>query len=591
MKKRVISLLLMTALAVTMLGGCVRGNVPSVSGTNEPSGDVDTAPTVSRDYKNPDDVDTILRIHPDEKLDVIGNKLSNLNYWSYPSSAFRENVIGNTYPFVEEIQFMTATGGNAERDLFKDPADRSVLDDYDFSPLVNGCRIVLDQGVKPMIKTGNIPWKYSTNAYENGYAVNVLPPDDYDVYFNYIQALVQTLVDTFGLEEVRTWRWGCFTEYDNGSWFMGDWEDYCKIYDCTVAAIQSVLGFDIQIGAHSMTVSSRWDLQYFIKHCITGTNYYTGEQGTRLTYLSTSYYDETIEFAGTSDLTSRINTLRDPVNKYVEEALAAGITKEHLDELGITSIYYGVDEGRILSGKRGASASDLIDRIVGHTKQAAFDAMLLDQMVENDIDYLSSWGFRTGGFGGLPTVSYHVASEFYKMVDTVQVETTVERHVETSYSKYYDHKQNAIASVDENGTVYAMVYDYRNVPKGVDEDMDVGNSIHLLMDMDCEKAKITFAWVNDDSNFFDEWVRDYEAAGLTKDDFNWSRDSTSLPGNLISDLAKQTFNSNVSEGSNYEQCSTLKTSSEEVVVTDGELYYHMPLEPNSVVFLKIEPIE
>lgn len=525
---------------------------------------------------------------------MITNKLSNMNMWNYTafwSSGYSAKYFENVYPFVEEMQFMTATGGEAARDLFKDPADRSVLDDYDFSPLVNACRNVVEQGLTPVVKTGNIPQKYSTVSTIGTFGVNLYPPDDYNVYFNYIQAMAQTMVDTFGLEEVRTWRWGCFTEYENGDWFQGTCEDYCKIYDYTVAALQSVLGFDIRIGAHSMTCSEGlWDERDFIKHCITGTNYYTGEQGTRLTYLAASYYDNNMEglSSRTPRLTKTINVLRDQVNQSVEEALASGITEARLDELGITSIYYGIDEGRILSGTRGASAADLTERIVGQTKQAAYDAMILDQMVDNDIDYFSSWAFHAGQFSGLPTVSYHTASQFYKMVGTTQVETTVERYVENSL---FPRTQDALASVDENGIVYAMVYDFGDDLNVRDKDKNVGNSIHLLMDMDCEKAKITFAWINDDSNFFDEWERDYRAAGVQNEDFNWSPDSTQLPGNLITSKAQQVFNSNLSTGSDYNTCSTLKMDYEEVAVTGGELYYHLPLEPNSVVFLKIEPIE
>ncbi|MBR4962211.1 MAG: hypothetical protein IKY52_15035 [Clostridia bacterium] len=554
----------------------------------------ETTPAVPRDYEDPSDRDTILRIHPEQRLGTIDNKLSNMNMWNYKtywSGSFSAKYFENIYPFVEEMQFMTATGGEASRDLFKDPSDRSVLDDYDFAPLVTACRNVVEQGLIPVVKTGNVPQKYSTVNTTGTFGVNMYPPDDYNVYYNYIRAMVQTMVDNFGLEEVRTWRWGCFTEYENGDWFQGTCEDYCKIYDYTTAAIQSVLGFDIRIGAHSMTCSDGlWDEREFIEHCISGTNYCTGEQGTRLTYLAASYYDNKMSELSnrTSRLTSTINVLRDKVNQSVEAALASGIPEAHLDELGITSIYYGIDEGRILAGSKGASAADLTERIVGHTKQAAYDAMILDQMVENDIAYFSAWAYHTGYFTGLPTVSYHTASEFYKMVGTTQIETTVERYVENSK---FPRTQDALASVDENGIVYAMVYDFGDDLNERDKDTNVGNSIHLLMDMDCTKAKITFSWINDDSNFFDEWVADYEAAGIKKTDFSWSPDSTQLPGNLTTEAARSVFNRNLSSGSDYEQCAILKKESVEVPVSGGELYYHIPLEPNSVVFLKIEPIE
>ena len=41
----------------------------------------DNVPAVHREYENMDDHDTILRICPDRKLGVIGNKFSNMNLW------------------------------------------------------------------------------------------------------------------------------------------------------------------------------------------------------------------------------------------------------------------------------------------------------------------------------------------------------------------------------------------------------------------------------------------------------------------------------------------------------------------------------
>lgn len=566
-----------------LLGGCGQGDPAETE--NVP------AETLPRTYLDPADTDTVLRIRPENTIQVIGNKLSNMNMWNYNmfwKDAFPAGHFAQTYPFVKEMQFMTATGGELNRELFVNPSDRSVLDDYDFTPLVNACRNVVEQGLKPMIKTGNIPQKYSSVSTTGTFGVNLYPPDDYTVYYNYIRAMTQTLADTFGLDEVRTWRWGCFTEYENADWFQGTCEDYCRIYDYTVAAIQSVLGFDIAIGAHSMTCSEGlWDERQFIDHCINGTNYCTGEQGTRLTYLAASYYDEKISAlsAPTKRLTKTINVLRDAANASIDTALAAGISKEHLDSLGVTSLYYGVDEGRILVGSKGRDDAALSNRIVGHTKQAAYDAMILEQMVTDDIDYFSAWAYHSDQFYGLPTVSWHVADNFWKMVGTTQVETIVERKLQGAK---FPRTQNCIASTDENGTVYAMLYDFGDdLNEQRPEDVTVGNTVHLLVNLDCTKVKLTLAYVNNDSNFFDEWMADCEEAGITKDDFSWSPDSTYIPSNLTSDAARLLFNRNYPK---YTECAALQTETVEVAVSDGELYYPVPLAPNSVVFCTIEPL-
>ncbi len=552
----------------------------------------DTEETTMSDEigKKPQEDGLYLWIDPSAKGKVIGNKVSDMNVWMHTtwSNPLHEGYMAVVYPFVETIQFMTATGGDYNRDLFVDPYNTEVLDDYNFAPLIVSCRNVVDQGIKPMIKTGNIPRKYSSVSTTGLFGVNVYPPDDYGVYYNYIQAMTQALVDEFGMEEVRSWRWGCFTEYENGDWFQGTCEDYCKIYDYTTAAIQSVLGFDIKIGAHSMTVTEGiWDEREFIDHCINGINYCTGEQGTRLTYIAVSYYESSMSSmtAKTDRLAKAVDVVRNQVNSSIDVALASGITRKHLDQLGVTSIYYGVDEGRIHSESPGRDAAELVCRIVGHTKQGAYDAMLLNLMVEEDIDYFSAWGYHTDKYYGLPTVSYHVANEFYKMVGTTQVESALKRYAgggAGSTSKYWD----ALTSADEEGNIYVMAYAF-----GETTLQESDKQLCVITDLDCQKARVTVSYINDDANFFDEWMEVCAENGLGQNDFSWSPDGTQLPQRLVTDHARQVYSENLTEGKNLTECSKLESKTVEVDVIDGQLNFHTELDLNTVVFLKIEPIE
>ena len=75
--------------------------------------------------------------------DVIGNKVKTINLWQFQTWSKPSVDEGcNLSEFVEYVQFMQATGGNATRDLFVDPTNHDVLDDYDFQPLVDKCRDV-----------------------------------------------------------------------------------------------------------------------------------------------------------------------------------------------------------------------------------------------------------------------------------------------------------------------------------------------------------------------------------------------------------------------------------------------------------------
>ena len=218
--------------------------------------------------------------------EVLPNAVSNINIWNMRgSNEFTDLKINAEYnigEFVEYVQLMQCTGGSADRDLFKDPFDFDTLDDYYFDPLIENCKGILELGAKPHLKIGSVPIKYSALARtDTTFGTNPYPPDDYDVYYDYIYTIGEALVAEFGREEVLSWRFGVMTEYENKDWFYApdetpesSAEAYCKLYDYTVAALQDSIGTDVFVGAHSMTVTEGlWDEKIFIEHCAKGTNY------------------------------------------------------------------------------------------------------------------------------------------------------------------------------------------------------------------------------------------------------------------------------------------------------------------------------
>lgn len=151
--------------------------------------------------------------------DVIGNKFSTVNLWQYQSWLPPVKDEGaNLSEFVESVQFMQATGGNATRDLFLEPENTDVLDDYNFTSLVEACEKVLKLGAKPHIKF-SVPDKFSKDTAVDCFGVDVLPPDDYETYYRYVRAIVLALIEKFGLEEVQTWGFGVLVEFENLNWF------------------------------------------------------------------------------------------------------------------------------------------------------------------------------------------------------------------------------------------------------------------------------------------------------------------------------------------------------------------------------------
>ncbi len=516
-----------------------------------------------------------------EKGKTLSNPVSNINIWSIEGNPFvnaTANEENNIFEFVEYVQCMQCSGGTEKRDLFIDPADTTVLDDYDFSVLIENCRGIVNLGAKPMLKLGSVPLKYSKNAStETTFGTNPYPPDDYDVYYNYIYALASALVDEFGKDEVITWRFGVMTEYENADWFKTvdenpekSAEAYCRLYDYTVQALIDAIGEDIFVGAHSMTVTEGlWDESLFIKHCAEGTNYKTGKKGSRICYLSASFYDS--------------NPGKYTTGKTLPESI--DYLRKTAESVGLTDLIYGVDEGRILSGNSsGTVGSELLSRTCGYTYQASYDARLYKQMFENDINYFSSWGYLSNGlFSGNPTVSYHVAENVAKFAGTKAVST--ER---TKKGILIGTEVDAVSAFNEDTrTLHVMAYNFKNkVNYKMQTDLEFAINIPQF---DGKQVNVTAYVIDDDCNYFDEWVQDRKTYNITDDCFSWSPDDPQIDSTttLTDEKARNIYFTELYD--KYTECSELTPSTETMTVENGKLELSITLDPHAVVFYEITP--
>ncbi len=515
--------------------------------------------------------------------DVLSNPVSNVNVWSIDGNPFvdkQANEENNIFDFVSYVQFMQCTGGNADRDLFVDPLNKNVLDDYDFTTLIENCRGVLNLGAKPMLKLGSVPLKYSAKADPDAYfGTNIYPPDDYDVYYDYIAAIIQALVDEFGKEEVLTWRFGVMTEYENSAWFMANNEspndsavEYCKLYDYTTAALVDVLGDGVFVGAHSMTVTEGlWDEAVFIEHCANGTNYKTGKKGSPLCYLSASFYDaKPGEYTSGYTLPETIAYLRSTAER-----------------VGFNNLLYGIDEGRILEGKTsGADSAELFNRTCGQTYQAAYDARLYKQMFENGINYFSAWGYLSNGLlDGNPTVSYHVAKQVSKFEGAKIVSTQT-----TSKGCIPFAEVDAVSAYnEETQSVQIMAYNFKNkLNYRAAAELTINVSVPQF---DGKTVTVTKHVVDDNCNYFDEWTEDRKTYGIGDDCFAWSPDDPCIDTSttLRDENARNIYFNELY--AKYTECSKLLPTSESLTVENGTLSLAIDLEPHAVVFYEIEVIE
>jgi hypothetical protein len=510
----------------------------------------------------------------------IANKFGDVNLWSiedpslteadaYPANYFKRN-----FPFMERIQLMAATGGGEGRDLFKNPADRTTLTDYDFSRLIKACETIVAKGLRPMIKTGWVPLKLSVAPRLGDFHANVQPPSDYPAYYAYIRAMAEALKTRFGIEQVKTWSWGVGVEYENRQWFEaadGKPEStklaYIKLYDYTVSALEDALGAEnVTVGAHSMSViPGFWDECDFIEHCAKGQNSRTGKQGTKLDYLAVSFYTDAPGF-DTQRFLKTVETVR---QKAVQ--------------VGLNHLKYGVDEGRVLNGWDGRY---LLRHETQHPVQAVSDAKLFHVMVEHDVDYLSTWCLKTKVlFGGIAVVSANLRNLAFRMAGSTLLRTALSGKPADAADEV-----NGLAGFDAaQKTLRVMVYNYNSR-----QDAKTSEDISLRVAHVRPSAKDgvmvrTWRLDADNGNWWKLWQADITDRKLPASAFHNSLWTVWLPGNLTNPADRAFWNSREAE---YGKAGELRyTDERKTVDPDGQLTLQTRLAPQAVVLFEVFPVE
>ncbi|WP_159951767.1 GH39 family glycosyl hydrolase [Polaribacter septentrionalilitoris] len=224
------------------------------------------------------------------------------NFWStrpminqtrFNVANFR-NSIQNIKPYVKSYNLVRMMGGrNDDKNNFYKGVDASGKIITDFSGLITSMRNFMLTGFKPRIVLDNVPWDMSLPRVKDTYG-NSKPPNDYEIWRQYVNAFLQTLVDEFGMAQVKTWRFRITTEpnYAPHHW-RGTKEDFFKHYDITVDEVLKVIP-DAIVGPGNLLTEGAVGIfsTEIIDHCANGTNYATGEKGTQMDFFCLSYYEK-----------------------------------------------------------------------------------------------------------------------------------------------------------------------------------------------------------------------------------------------------------------------------------------------------------
>ena len=504
---------------------------------------------------------------------ALPNPSQMLTSWFVPELVDPETLAGcewDVREFAEWVEIMAATGGNASRDGYRDPKDRSVTDDYDFSKLVRGCRSILALGMKPYLKLGNVPMKLSSDISTGDFSINVRPPDDFAAYARYMAACAKALRAAFGKEELLEWRYAVLTEYENAGWFQDVTKDpertfhaYCLLYEKTVETFSREVSPDLTFGAHAMAMTEGlWDERRFLS--------FVAVRKLPLKFVTASFYD-TRPGVFTSGLTlpKTIAHLRDAA-----------------ETAGLANLFFGVDEGRMWGGESAGKDNRALPlRIVGDTYQAAYDARIVRQLFDSGAEYFSAWGYFSGPntwFDGVPSVSFHVAREAAKFKGLRRLSVTAEGSDRSGL------ESAAVAAVDEAGrTIRIMAYSFTN-------DLHAAGTVRMRFAVHTPESwrgravRLVRRRVDDGANWFPQWRKDRKALGLADDRFSWSPDDPAvLSGHgLVGAKDRETFQTTLLP--RYRTMARLEAVAETVECpVETSLVFDDEMQVNSALFAEL----
>ncbi len=309
-------------------------------------------------------------------------------------------TIRRTKPFMRYVNCVRLLGGrdDGKNEWFKG-TDANGDPVCDFSDMLLYLRGILEWGYTPRSVLDNVPTAMSDPPQMNTYG-NTYPPKDYDLYHKFIRAAVKAMIDEFGLETVGAWRFRVMTEPDlNPGHWAGTREEYFRLYDYAVDAVTSLIP-DADIGPGNVLDPNenpnaarqidRWGLDA-IDHAATGTNYKTGQTGTRLRHISCSWYGHVGRSIDTFE--PAIRAMRERLERYPQ---FRGLPVEVAEFSVLTD-----GGGRRFMGCESTEWS------------ASFMAAIADRAYRQNVAQIHQWG-QTGP-GLLPSPYLHTLSLLERM--------------------------------------------------------------------------------------------------------------------------------------------------------------------------------
>ncbi len=122
--------------------------------------------------------------------------------------------------------------------------DTHVITDsgYDFSVVDQIYDKVLEIGLRPVVELGFMPRELAADPTKTVFAYGAIisPPRSYEEWGDLVRALVQHLVDRYGLDEVLGWDFEVWNEANLSVFWSGTKAEWLRLYDVSAAAVKAV---------------------------------------------------------------------------------------------------------------------------------------------------------------------------------------------------------------------------------------------------------------------------------------------------------------------------------------------------------------
>ncbi|WP_298551334.1 hypothetical protein [uncultured Algibacter sp.] len=484
------------------------------------------------------------------------------NFWStrpminqtrFSASGFRTDI-QKIKPYVKSYNLVRVLGGRTDNknDFYKG-VDGSGNIITDFSDLLNDMRNFMLTGFKPRIVLDNVPWEMNAVKEVNTYG-NTNPPDDYDIWRQYINAFLQTLIGEFGINEVKTWRFRVATEpnFTPQHW-NGTKEEFFKHYDITVDEVLKVIPDAIIGPGNNLTEGVATFSTEIIDHCATGTNYATGEIGTKMDFFCISYYEKMDQ--NTIKLPETVESYRAKLNSYSQ----------------FRDIPFDIQEFGILrdeNGERGISLTD------GTEFGASWYARIADLAYDYKITEIYDWGQEIEN-SDLPQGRRNVTEMFLKMEGGNRLETidNITGHA-------------GILAVTKEGKIYLLIYNH-NTTRNSSSKRTLYPQLEGGLISGDSKWKMN-EWTVDKTHgvMMHELYKDIRAAGVGEK--TNGRIYGNRPSDRFEDGWKTVLSTNLSKYKTMAELPQTVTGSI-VERIDGKVTLKVDLEPHSVKLIELIP--